>query len=241
MSRINYVIACWGGRGVGGESAKYIQTHIDLLNKLENNIAQVTIVSPPYSDKPIQGFEKTLVRLDGTTLDNGAPIVVVYRAVNANMSYGSFSDAYGTYRQQFDYYIFMEDDYLPARPNFDSILVDILEEKQCHYLCMFVSPTTCRDTKIPHAGVTVGVCKSTAMEIIWQKYGSLLSDDFDDWHWYNQMNFSYPYHYCGLKIADCSDQYVVSLWYKTSVKELHPGNQHLLVPIQMQNVIVYDG
>ncbi len=236
-NRVNYVVACWGGRKEGPD---YIHVHIDLLNQLEHNVAQVTFVSPPYPGKANRKFEKTLEELDGTTLNNGAPIVVLKRAGNNNISYGSWSDAYGAYHEKFDYYIFMEDDYIPARPNFDTILVDTLKEKQCHYLCIFVSPSRCRNDNIPHAGVTVGVCESAAMEVIWRKYGSLLSEDFKDWHWWNQMNFSYPYHYCGFKIDDCSDEYVVSLWYRNNVKELHPGSKHLLVPIQMQNMVVFD-
>jgi len=240
-NRINYVVACWGKRGQ--EGPEYIKTHINLLNKLENHIAQVTLVSPPYIDglSLHKKFETLLSELDGTTLENGTPIVVLGRASNDNISYGSFSDAYGLYRQQFDYYIWMEDDYIPARPNFDTILVDILEEKQCHYLCMLVSTSCCKDN-IPHAGVTVGISKSSALEIIWEKYGSLLSTDFEDKHWLNQMNFSYPYHYCDLKIDDCSDTYAVPFWNGPKNELLHfvQRDHYLLVPHQHFAAVKYD-
>lgn len=237
-NRVNYIVACWGGRP---EAITYIRSHIELLNKLENEVAQVTLVSPLYRDilPANTTFEKALDELDGTKLDNGAPIVVLRRDNNRNMSYGSFSAAYGEYHQKFDYYIFMEDDYIPARPNFDTILVDLLKQKQCHYLCALVSGTTCGSEGIIHAGVTVGICESAAMEKIWQKYGSLLSDDFRDWHWFNQMNFSYPYHRCGFKIDHFAHTYGVPFWcaHKKSIIHMVPGAELLLIPHQHKEAI----
>ncbi len=241
MTKINYVVAVWGGRL---EAPANIQLHLDLINKLENNIDQVTLVSPPYPGQQNIGFEKTLKRLDGITLDGGAKVVVLKRTTNDHMSYGSWSDAYGAYRQEFDYYIFMEDDYIPARPNFDTILVDILEAKQCHYLCMLVSSSQCTSVitkkSFPHAGVTVGICKSTAMEVIWERFGSLLSNDFEDWYWHNQMNFSYPYTYCGFSIADFADQYAVPFWHKNSLMHFVQGDKYLLVPKEHQVAVRFD-
>lgn len=235
MAKINYVIALWGAKS---DADTNLKIQIDLLNKIDHNLAQVTLVSPPYEGSHLK-FENLLTELEGTTLSNGAPIVLIRRDANKNMSYGSFSDAFGAYRQEFDYYIFMEDDYIPARPRFDQLLVDILKIKGCHYLCMLVSNTTFDSRGIPHAGVTVGICDAAAMETIWQKHGSLLSDDFPDWYWHNQMNFSYPYHYCGFKIADFSDAYAITMWYMNGLKELIPGPARLLVPIQMQNMVIY--
>lgn len=241
MTKINYVVALWGGRP---QCEVNIRLHIDLLNSLKNNVSQVTLVSPAYSDRPSPAFEKTLKELDGTTLANGANVVVLRRNHNANISYGSWSDAYGEYRDQFDYYIFLEDDYIPARPFFDTILVSMLEAKQCHYLCMLVSETQCTSiitgVKLPHAGVTVGICKSTAMEVIWEKYGSLLSNDFEDWYWHNQMNFSYPYGHCGFKIDDFSDQYAVPFWHHKKLLHFVTGDQYLIVPQESKEVIIYD-
>jgi len=239
--RVNYVVACWGGRT---QAIEYIETQIELLNKLENNVAQVTLVSPPYEHKfPANTrFEKALKDLDGTKLDNGAPIVVLRRTTNDNISYGSWSDAYGKYHQKFDYYIFMEDDYIPACPKFDDILVELIKEKECHYLCALISGTTCGKAGIMHAGVTVGICESAAMEKIWQKYGSLLSDDFADRHWWNQMNFSYPYHYCGLKIDHFAHKYGVPFWYgaRSQLMHLIQGDQLLLMPIQHKAAVKYE-
>jgi len=240
MTKINYVVALWGARI---EAVAHLQLHLDLISRLENKIDQVTLVSPAYGG-PNVAFEKALERAHHTKLDNGAEVVVLRRDNNKNMSYGSWSDAYGAYRDKFDYYIWMEDDYIPARPNFDTILVDILEEKQCHYLCMLVSSSQCLSVvsgnSFMHAGVTVGISKSTAMEVIWGKYGSLLCNDFDDWHWYNQMNFSFPYTYCDFKIDDFADRYAVPFWHRNNLMHLVEGDQYLLMPQEHKSVVIYE-
>jgi hypothetical protein len=133
----------------------------------------------------------------------------------------------------------MEDDYIPGHINFDSVLVDILEKKKCEYLCTLVSNTTWNNNGIVHAGVTNGICKTTALETIWQKYNSLLLGDDASivnckYYWYGQLLFSYPYHHCGFKIDDFSDEYCVPFWYaqQGKIKFFVKNPSILLVPIQ---------
>lgn len=204
------------------------------LNKYKHNLGQVTFIHPDWHNGYPE-YEELLQELDGSTLDNGTPIVV-RRRPNVDISYGGFSDVYGDYRTKFDYYLFMEDDYLPCLDNFDSILVDILKEKQCHYLCTLVSNTTWENNGIPHAGMTAGICASAALEVIWQKYESLLLPDrvAQNFHWNGQLLLSYPFHYCGLKIDDFSDRYSAPFWYSQAnrIEMMADTGEFILVPIQ---------
>jgi hypothetical protein len=244
MDKVNYVVACWGESRISEHSTTtisraeclgYLKAQMAILNQLKHSLAQVTIIHPHWPHAPVKQYDQFLQELDGGTLADGTPIVVLRRP-NTDMSYGSWSHAYGMYRQQFDYYIFIEDDYIPSLDNFDFILVDLLEQKQCGYLCTLISNTTWHNNGIAHAGITNGICKTTALEVIWNKYGSLLhnQDEQCGHYWGGQLQFSYPYHYCGLKIDDVSDTYSTPFWYAQDRKILMFVNRdrNIIVPIQ---------
>jgi len=95
------------------------------LFELKHSIDKIVVVKPIGSD------DKRFYDLDPETLSK---IEILERPEN-DRSYGQFLFAYKEYGQEFSHYIITEDDYIPNLDNFDSILVNLMEEKRCDYLC----------------------------------------------------------------------------------------------------------
>jgi hypothetical protein len=120
MSTVNYLLATWSGKR-RNPSKEYLVAQIAQLSLLEHSLNQITVIRPAGSDDP----DYYDVDLSGA--------VLLDRPHN-DRAYGQFIFAFQQY-PDFDYYIMVEDDYLPNIDNFDSILIDLLTEKGCDYLC----------------------------------------------------------------------------------------------------------
>lgn len=144
---LNYVIATYNGNKLEYTLQNQLQILYTLVmrNKLKY-LTQITIVCPPTKDKhtPFKFyyqkdhwqslFDQTKIKL----------VYIDYIGENDNASYDQWLQAYFAF-PDFDYYIFMEDDYAPhpSLTNFDSQLVEFyektLDETKIGYLCSFAS------------------------------------------------------------------------------------------------------
>jgi len=104
----------------------------------------------------------------------GSEVEVIVRE-NYGMSYAAFNEAFEKYRQDFDYYIFNEDDYYFNDHNFDKYLVQKFQSyNNIGYLaCMTVNPAWEYQHKETHAGNSVGLTSSKVLEELYQKFGCL--------------------------------------------------------------------
>lgn len=174
--RINYLLASWSGpRRLVQESQNYLETHINHLNQIKHNLAQVTIGHPdnpnvnPEYEKYIRSLRK---------LDDGTPIAIC-RMPNKGMSYGQYSNMFNLFRtnDKFTHFIFIEDDYVPVVNNFDQILVDLFEEdEECGLLCSLVLDNAgAYNTKCNyrHAAISNGVSSHRVLCDVWSICGSL--------------------------------------------------------------------
>ena len=169
--RINYVIATWSGDRRAGNSqlldnpVTYLQQHLTALNNLKHGLSQITIMVPENPKEP-EEFSLYLDSLSG---------VEILRRSNEGQSYGSYVDCYKRYTDQFDYYIFVEDDYIPKQENFDQILVQMFKgAKNCGYLCSRVCkypPTEYMGR--PHAAISNGITSASVMKSIVDKLGDI--------------------------------------------------------------------
>ena len=132
IPRTNLVVACWGGHRrtrhpeYEADRAYYLKLQEDSLAKFEHSLAQITFVSTGGDEN----YNKFLRRL--------ASKYSVMRRDNVGMSYGSFDAAWKAF-PDFDYYIFLEDDYLFITDNFDTKLVELFESfDDCGYLCQLI-------------------------------------------------------------------------------------------------------
>ncbi len=212
MPRVNYVIATWTGDRVISKldkDAYYIPGHINQLNQLNKKLNQITIGYPLNED--LKDYSNYLLNL--REIKDGTPVRTI-QMENKGWSYGQLSRIYGRMRElavdrpvyNFDYYIFMEDDYVPVLHNFDKILVDMMEaDPECGYICSVNG----NEKEHPNgAAVATGIIRAKALEDIWQKFGCLSDDGFASSHGGdNQVAFSQTFIKTGWKIKDYLDEY----------------------------------
>ena len=126
--RINYVIATYEGT-IGQErgsarrepmvASVTLDIHIRALMETKHDLSQITIMKAACKGPKTPGYYDIL---DGLGDINGIPIVT-HECENYGYSNGQWLKAYEIYQSQFDYYIFIEDDYCPNMDGFDDLFV----------------------------------------------------------------------------------------------------------------------
>lgn len=194
--RINYVIATWSGVR-RNPSTEYLKKHLQRLFELKHSLAQITVVRPAGSDNA------EFYNLDAETLSK---IVILDRPEN-DRSYGQFIYAYKTYTDQFTDYIIVEDDYIPNIDHFDTLLLLLLKEKECDYLCGKYGRFKTSDPLHPQQNQ--GIVKASAFE-------KIIANDPDPFFYKNNINdgqeqsmFAGLFTKNGLTIADYSEEYPI--------------------------------
>jgi len=120
--KINYVIGSYEGinkrKHLYPKAKDILTEHIEKIKSLKNNLTQITIVKPECQGEKIEGY-----------YDNIDKDIVFLECENYGISLGQWLKAYYEYRDNFDYYIFIEDDYCPNIDNFDEILLKKYKQK----------------------------------------------------------------------------------------------------------------
>jgi|TARA_R110001592_G_scaffold120003_1_gene323771 hypothetical protein len=159
---------------------------------------------------------------------------------NKGYSYGAWSDVFLKYKDKYDYYVFVEDDYMFIEPNWDTYLVNKFESySDCGYLCMLVREPLewCGWRK--NAGNSIGISSSDVLMRVVNKFGKLphheLSDVYDE-AVEGQHRFSFSFLQLGYNLYDVRDDYAILSswespdWYKPKceVWKLHNWNKKYL-------------
>jgi hypothetical protein len=165
MPRVNYVVGIWGGARRAScneydqDRTWLIKKHIELLNKVERNLSQITLI---VNDDPSNVPSYFNDYVDSLNSD----LVKVFHRPNIGISYGSWSYGFEKTREQFDYFIFVEDDFCWIYPNFDDILVNMFEEKEnCSYLGGLYTNF--------HMAMPHGISSKSMLDKVWDKFGAL--------------------------------------------------------------------
>jgi hypothetical protein len=201
------------------------------LSRLGHSLTQVTLVVPenPYEPQEYRAYLRSLPeRVQGAAL-------TVLERENSGMSYGSWSHAFGRYRRQFDYYLFLEDDYVPCQPRFDRTLVEMFRAvPRCGYLCSLVAALA---RPVRHAAIANGLASAEALERIWQRHGMLphaaSSRDYGE-NENGQVVFSTAFEEAGFVLADTSSRYTAPYCRLGQLEEFQPQNkEHLIIPVEL--------
>jgi hypothetical protein len=149
------------------DRAYFLKLQLHLLSKLKHNITQVTLVFPdnPTQPQAYTDYVNSIPEYIGNTK------IVKYYRPNWGMSYAGFSEVFGQYREEFDYYEFVEDDYVPCVDDWDSLLIEELEKYQAGYLCMQVGNGG--GVYSWHAAVSAGILSSKACSKVWEQHGCI--------------------------------------------------------------------
>jgi RimJ/RimL family protein N-acetyltransferase len=132
MNKINYVITTWAGERRSPNS-NYLKDHLLKLSTLKHNLTQITIVKPTVCDDKFGYYDiENMISLFD------CDVVVLEKNDNLGQSYGQFIFAYEKYKNLFDFYIFVEDDYMADIDNFDEILYNLYCDKKVEgFLCSY--------------------------------------------------------------------------------------------------------
>ena len=158
-----YVIASWAGHQgaisrdkltMQPEPKDYVSEHLKVLTDIPHHLDHVILMKAECTkdDNPYPGFydniEEYTSKLKCTFEEIDCP--------NVGVSYGQYFRAYEKYRTEFDYYIFMEEDYVPTMDHFDSVLInlyeDLFSEDIGHLTCWFIDLYN-----MEHAAFSLGV------------------------------------------------------------------------------------
>lgn len=154
-----YVIATWSGQRRAGNNVHhknpifYLENHFNQLRKFKHSLDKIILVSPTNGYEP-GVFKRYISNLPSNI---GSTELELIRRPNVGQSYGSYADAFKQ-RPDYDYYIFMEDDYAPVMDNFDEILIQMYEHSpECGYLCSYAHS---RPPEGPHAAISNGIARN---------------------------------------------------------------------------------
>ncbi len=132
MEKINYVITTWSGPRRAPD-LNYLKNHLLKLLSLKHNLAQITIV------KPISiGFNPVYYEVESLLSQFNCKVKILEKHDNLGQSYGQFFHAFQTYGVEFDYYIFVEDDYMPDIDYFETLLLSEYKSQDVKgFLCSY--------------------------------------------------------------------------------------------------------
>lgn len=228
MDKTNYVIATWGGpRRL--PNTNYIKDHLSNLLKLKNNLTQITIVKPLCHENDITSEYYNIEHL---TSQFNCEVVVLEKPNNSGHSYGQLFHTYQTYGDKFDYYIFVEDDYVVDIDYFDSILINELGENS--YLCSKASDIHGFGY---HASVSNGIISQINLDKLCNNGDILPLLDLDS-GWKIQLKFSELLTSNGISIIDYSDKYSTPYFGHDIEEHGNPNQVPIFIPHQM--VLNYD-
>lgn len=139
----------------------------------------------------------------------GATVEINFRE-NWGMSYAAYSELFGKYKSEFDYYIFNEDDAFFNVDNWDTYLVNKYNSfGDCGYLCMMAREPAEWNWYKKNAGASNGIASTENLMKIWNKYGKLAHVDNSDYtdNQDIQHDFAWQFFEFGLNIYDVRDDY----------------------------------
>lgn len=224
MHKINYVCPCWSGPRRGGDEfynkdrSIYLRAQIATLNLLQHHLSQITFVVPKNTEEPVQFRDL----IDNIPEKIGETPIKIIETKNTHSSYGPYHYVYSLYKETFDYYILIEDDYVFVKNNFDDILVKIMKKTKCGYLCGRIGK--CGDG-LPIASVSNGLVHSSAFKQIWDHFGCIPHA--------GQVEFSDAFLNSGVKMKDYGGTFRTPFYGFGSCAWFHASNEEdLIVPVQ---------
>ena len=160
---VNLVIAFYFGSRIGDtyrnentvpvHDIDYVKKHVYSLNNFKHNLSQITCVVAK-DPEDFTDYSKSFP----SSVTIGAlvtPLRVLQRH-NEGLSFGSWKHAVQMYKDSFDYYIFIEDDYIFVQDHFDRILVNGLKSSPyCDFFVVYKGKGQC---------ISMGVIASNSLK-----------------------------------------------------------------------------
>ena len=231
-SKVNYVITTWSGPR-REPNLSYLKNHLINLLSLKHNLSQITIVKPV-----VDGCDMSYYEVDNLINKFNCDVKILEKYDNMGQSYGQFFYAYEIYKNEFDYYIFVEDDYMVDIDHFDKILVDeFVDQKVDGFLCSYCGPTP--TDPVGGASISNGIISTDCMSKIYESFPNPIQKIDNREGYMCQINFSKLIWESNLNFKDFSQKYRVP-YFGTYVIEYGrtDTDESIFIPHQLYDLKV---
>lgn len=250
-----YIASFWLGdrrkmmEGYIKDRLYFLKHQITSLETYSHNLSQIIF---NFNITPDQYHHTSDIFALVPKLIGSTPVKINFRE-NKGISYGAFSDLFGQYKNEYDYFIFNEDDYVFTEHNWDQYLVTKYNSyPDCGYLCALVREPAHWFNYRKFAGVSIGIASSENLSKVYSYSGNKLPYP-DDTPFKNdigekaylhyedgQMDFTFNFLQVGLNIYDIRDDYKViaeapNLGGDDVCIYFHNKEKTLLTPIRIIN------
>lgn len=149
--RVNLIIATYAGvyerkfNADNIQKSRFLRYNLANLNKIHHSISQITVMIPDVN--PEHHIIRDYYSLDGVDVTQIQDKLVFMKCPNLGVSYGQFFRCVYQF-PDFDYHIFVEDDYTLFGDDIDQLLVSEhirLSKGMPMYLCSGILKTKCID------------------------------------------------------------------------------------------------
>jgi RimJ/RimL family protein N-acetyltransferase len=229
-SKVNYVITTWSGSR-REPNLSYLKNHLLNLLSLKHNLSQITIVKPI-----VDGCNMSYYEVDSLISKFNCDVKILEKYDNVGQSYGQFFHAYESYKNEFDYYIFVEDDYMVDIDHFDKILVsEFVEQKVDGFLCSYCGPTP--TDPVGGASISNGIISTNCLSKIYDIFPNPIQKINNREGYMCQINFSKLIWESNLHFKDISKKYRVP-YFGTYVVEYGrtDTSESIFIPHQIFNL-----
>ena len=114
----------------------YLRYNLSIINKIKTDITQISIMRPKV-DKNHEEI-KNYYNFDDLDIDNIRDKIKIYECDNIGISYGQFFNSINK-NNEFDYHIFIEDDYVPFKDYFEKdLIMEFNKRTEDGFVCSFI-------------------------------------------------------------------------------------------------------
>ena len=206
----------------------FLEKHIELLSSLNHNIKKI-IFNINLEDGDYENANKAL-KIIPKKIKNSD--VEVRLRKNIGMSYGAWSDCFLENKDQYDYFIFNEDDYFFVIDDFDKILVNKFKSKEnAGYLCGITIENK-RIGQPLHAAHSTGISSNEVLSKVVEKYGELphsKSNDYGNVEINSQVRQTNVMVEMGYNLYDLGDEFKVNFDYTGNIKQYFSQNDKIIL------------
>lgn len=206
----------------------FLEKHIELLSSLNHNIKKI-IFNINLEDGDYENANKAL-KIIPKKIKNSD--VEVRLRKNIGMSYGAWSDCFLENKDQYNYFIFNEDDYFFVIDDFDKILVNKFKSKEnAGYLCGITIENN-RIGQPLHAAHSTGISSNEVLSKVVEKYGELphsKSNDYGNVEINSQVRQTNVMVEMGYNLYDLGDEFKVNFDYTGNIKQYFSQNDKIIL------------
>lgn len=192
---------------IGEDPYFFIKKHLNFLKSCTNNIKSATFVfnvDSEHSGNLVRNFTLFGIQDLSIKLD-------FFVRNNSGFSYGAWSESIERkLDDDIDYFILLEDDYLPTCENFYIPFVEKCTDETPYVCCKVIN--SCKESSLPHASISNGLISKNICKLVYQKYGKVFNINNGNTYnsaYQNQLFFYSFFQTLGYRMCDILENYSV--------------------------------